>query len=38
MIEPTHLYFNLDEYRQRLSILRARMEANGIDVLLIHAP
>ena len=38
MRTPRELYFSLDEYQARLDALRSRMEANGLDVLLIHTP
>lgn len=38
MRTPRELYFSLDEYRIRLNALRARMEYNEIDVMLIHTP
>lgn len=38
MRTPTYLYFTLEEYRQRLNGLRARMQRMGVDVTLIHTP
>ena len=38
MRTPRELYFSLDEYQARLDALRSRMEAKGLDVLLIHTP
>ena len=38
MKAPTWQYFTLDEYRQRLDALRVRMEARGVDLMLVHAP
>ncbi|MBI2964642.1 MAG: aminopeptidase P family protein [Chloroflexi bacterium] len=38
MRKPANLYFSLDEYRQRLDGVRARMAERGVDVLLLHTP
>ena len=38
MKAPTWQYFSLDEYRRRLDALRVRMEARGVDLMLVHAP
>ncbi len=38
MKTPTYLYFPLEEYQERLQQLRTRMEAKGVDVMLIHTP
>ena len=38
MREPAYLNFGFDEYRQRLTGVRSRMEERGVDVLLVHTP
>ena len=38
MKAPTWQYFSLDEYRQRIDALRVRMEARGVDLMLVHTP
>ncbi len=38
MRKPEYLYFTLEEYQQRLDALRARMEGNGLDAMLVYTP
>ena len=38
MRNPTYQFFTLEEYQGRLDALRGRMEARGIDVLLVNSP
>lgn len=38
MRKPPFQYFELEEYQERLDALRSRMEARGIDVLLVSSP
>jgi Xaa-Pro dipeptidase len=38
MRQPTYPSFTLDEYRARLSALRKRMAAHGLDALVLHTP
>ena len=35
MKTPTWQYFSLDEYRGRMDALRRRMEAKGVDIMLV---
>ena len=38
MKTPTWQYFSLNEYRRRIDALRLRMEASGVDLMLVHTP
>ena len=38
MKKPTWQYFSLEEYQQRLDVLRRRMEQKGLDAVLVHSP
>ena len=38
MKNATWQYFTLEEYQGRLDALRARMEAKGVDCMMVHTP
>ena len=38
MKQATWQYFTLEEYQSRLDALRARMEAKGVDCMMVHTP
>jgi Xaa-Pro dipeptidase len=38
VVDKKDLHFSLEEYHDRLSNLRAAMEARGVDVLLSYTP
>ena len=38
MKQATWQYFTLEEYQGRLDALRARMEAKGVDCMMVHTP